>query len=203
MTTDQAGEGRGRTPRSVRAARWVLFGLLLVSAVLTLVGLPELQRAVARGAWPPIALAAPPALLAIFVVGFAAYRIVLVRAGRYPAGKALVQIAVMAVLLGVVAGMTIVPGAPPPPGEGPVELVRPLRSSDPVVRAMAAELVRHRPREVALPHVSRLIELLGDRSPEVRRQARMSLAALAGEDLGEGPDARERWRRRWEPAGDR
>jgi len=197
------GEGRGRVPRSVRAARWALFGLLLVTASLTLVGLPALHRAVARGAWPTIALAAPPALLALFVVGFAAYRIALVRAGRYPAGKALVQIAVMAVLLGVVAGMMIVPGEGTAPGTGPVELDRPLRSADPLVRAMAAELVRHRPREAALAHAPRLIELLEDRSPEVRRQARRSLAALAGEDLGEGPGARERWRERLRPAGAR
>jgi len=193
-------EGRGRTPRSVRAARWVLFGLLLATAALTLLGVPGMQRAVAAGRWPPITLAAAPALLALFVVGFAAYRIVLVRAGRYPAGKALVQIAVMAVLLGVVAGMTIVPGEAGSPGEGPVVLLRPLRSADPEVRAMAAELVRHRPREVALGFVPRLVDLLEDHSPEVRRQARLSLAALAGEDLGEGP---EPWREYWTAPQDR
>ncbi len=196
MPTGQAGEGRGRTPASVRAARWVLFGLLLVTAVLTLVGLPELQREVARGAWPRAALAAPPALLALFVAGFGAYRLVLVRAGRYPAGKALVQVAVMAVLLGVVAGLAITPGGRAAPGEGPVDLAREFRSADPEARAMAAELVRHRPPEAAGVHVAALVELLADRSPEVRRQARLSLAAVAGRDLGDGPDARDRWRAR-------
>lgn len=194
MSTGQAGEGKGRTPAFVRAARWVLFGLLLATAALTLVGLPEFQREVARGAWPRAALAAPPALLALFVVGFAAYRFVLVRAGRYPAGKALVQIAVMAVLLGVVAGLAITPGGRAAPGEVPVDLARELRSADPEARAMAAELVRYRPPEAASVHVPALVELLADRSAEVRRQARQSLAAVAGRDLGDGPDARDRWR---------
>jgi len=84
----------------------------------------------------------------------------------------------------------------------PVELGRPLRSSDPVVRAMAAELVRYRDREAAVRYVGRLIELLDDRSPEVRRQARASLAALAGRDVGgEGPTAAARWREYWAREG--
>jgi hypothetical protein len=40
----------------------------------------------------------------------------------------------------------------------------------------------------------RLVALLGDPSPEVRRQAHSSLTALLGQDLGEGADAAERWR---------
>jgi hypothetical protein len=185
----------------VRSARWILFGILIVSAALTLFGLPELQRAVAAGRWPPLALAAGPALLAIFAVGYAAYRIVLVRAGRYPAGKALVRIAIMAAVVGVVAGIVRAPPDGRAPGQGPVDVSRPLLSSDPEVRALAAEVVRHRPREQALAAVPRLVELLEDRSPEVRRQARLSLVALAGRDVGgEGPDAAARWREHWEGA---
>jgi hypothetical protein len=46
--------------------------------------------------------------------------------------------------------------------------------------------------------VERLIELLSDRSPEVRRQARLTLVALAGADMGgEGADAPARWREHW------
>src|SRR6266542_4771479 len=142
--------GRARTPRGVRAARWVLFGLLLVSAGLTLFRLPELQHAVAAGRWPPIALAVPPALLALFIMGYAAYRIALVRAGRYTAGKALVQIAVMLLVLGIVAGVALVPAERAGPGQVTVELARPLASTDPDVRALGAELARHRPREQAL-----------------------------------------------------
>lgn len=186
----------GRTPPMVRMMRWVLFGLLIVSAALSLVGLPELQEAVAAGRTPPVALALPPAFLALFIAGYAVYRIALVRAGRYPAGKALVQIAVMLLVLGVVAGIALRPptGLPAPRG-GPVELTRPLASADPEVRALAAEVARHRPREEALAAGGRLVELLGDAAPEVRRQARATLVALAGRDVGgEAVDATQRWR---------
>jgi hypothetical protein len=179
----------------VKAARWVLFALLLTCAVLTLVGLPQIQRAVAAGRWPPITLALPPALLAVFIVGYAAYRIVLVRAGRYGAGKALVQVAAMVLVLGVVAGLALVPADRGAPGQVPVDLARPLLSSDPDVRALAAELTRHRPREQALAVAPRLVELLEDPAPEVRRQARATLVALAGADVGgEGAGSTARWR---------
>lgn len=192
---------RGRTPRSVRAGRWILFGLLLAAAAVTLFGLPELQRAVAEGRWPPVALAVPAALLALFVIGYAAYRIALVRAGRYPAGRALVRIALMGAVVGVVAGLVLVPPEAGSPGEGPVGLSRPLASENPEVRALAAEVARGRPREEALRVVDRLVDLLGDRSPEVRRQARLSLEALAGRDAGgEGPEAAARWREYWRAA---
>jgi hypothetical protein len=181
----------------VKTARWVLYGLLIVSAALSLVGLPELQAAVAAGRWPPAALAVPPAFLALFIVGYAAYRLVLVRAGRYGAGKALVQVAVMLLVLGVVAGLAIRPpaGLGTAPGRAQVELARPLASSDPEVRALGAELARHRAREEGLAVAGRLADLLADPAPEVRRQARTSLVALAGRDVGgDGPDAAQRWR---------
>jgi hypothetical protein len=186
-----------RTSRAVRAARWVLFGLLAASAALTLFGLPQIQRAVAAGRWPPAALAAPPALLALFAVGYAAYRIVLVRAGRYPAGKALVRIAVLAAVAGAVAGLVLVPPERTRPEDLPVDLARPLLSDEPDVRALAAELARHRPRAEGLAHVDRLVQLLSDPAPEVRRQARLTLVALAGKDFGDGPAAAARWREHW------
>jgi hypothetical protein len=186
---------RGTTPRGVKAARWVLFGLLIASAALTLFGVPQLQRAVAAGRWPPVALAAPPALLAAFIVGYAAYRIALVRAGRYTAGKAMVQVAVMMLVLGIVAGVVLVPGERRAPGQAPLDLGRPLASSNPDVRALGAELARHRSPAEALAVVPRLAELLDDPEPEVRRQAHLSLVAIAGGDVGgEGPGAAARWR---------
>jgi hypothetical protein len=131
----------------------------------------------------------------VFIVGYAAYRIVLVRAGRYTAGKALVQVGVMLLVLGIVAGIALVPPDPTGPGQGPVELALPLASNDPDVRALGAELARHRAREQALAVASRLADLLDDASPEVRRQAHASLVALAGTDVGgEGPGAAARWR---------
>jgi hypothetical protein len=174
----------------------VLFGLLLLSAALTLVGLPELQREVEAGRFPPAALALPPALLAVFIVGYAAYRIALVRAGRYGAGKALVQVGLMFLVGAVVAGVALRPGErPAATAHGPVDLVRPLASADPEVRALAAEVVRMRPPEQGRAVAGRLVELLDDPAPEVRRQAHATLVALAGSDVGgTGPGAAERWR---------
>jgi hypothetical protein len=194
MTTD-APRRWMLTPRAAKAGGWALFALLAVSVVVTLFGLPEMRRAVAQGRWPPATLAIPAALLAVFAVGYAAYRIALVRAGRYPAGRALVRIALVAAVVGAAAGTVLVPPEAIP-GDAAVDLARPLRAPDPEARAVAAELVRFRPRRQALAYAGRLVELLDDGSPEVRRQARLSLIALAGgKDVGgRGPDSAARWR---------
>lgn len=193
MADGATGARPGRTPKAVRVARWVLFGLLIASAMLTVFGLPELQREVAAGRWPRGALAAPPALLAVFIVGFAAYRLVLVREGRAGAGKALVQVAVMFLVFAVVAGVALRPSERT--GEGVVSLSRPLASTDPDVRALAAEVARYRPADELRPVAGRLVELLDDPSPEVRRQAHAALVKLAGADAGGvGAGASARWR---------
>jgi hypothetical protein len=195
-------EGTGRVPSSVRTFRWILFALLLLATVLTLAGLPELQREVAAGRFPRAALALPAAFLAVFILAYAGYRFLLVRAGRYPAGKALAQIGLMVLVLGVIAGIALERDQPPSSGR-PVDLARALASGDPDTRAMAAELVRHRPPEAGLAYVEHLVDLLRDPSPEVRRQARASLVQLAGEDVaaGEGSDAAARWRAYWRGRG--
>jgi hypothetical protein len=200
MATGTKDGGNGRIPASIRSLRWILFALLFAAAVLTLVGVPELARSVAVGGWPRAAIAVPLAVLALFIAGYAGYRFVLVRAGRYSAGKALVQVGLMVLVLGVIAGAVIeLAQAYRVERTGtPIDLAAPLRSATPEVRAIAAELARHRPRESAVRLVPRLIELLEDPSPVVRREAHASLVALAGRDLGaEGPDAVERWRRHW------
>jgi hypothetical protein len=194
MATGPGAPPRARTPEAVKTARWVLLALLVLSAGVTLFGLPEIRRAVAEGRWPPATLAVPATLLGLFAVVYAAYRLALVRAGRYPAGKALVRIAVIAAVVGTAAGLVLTPPEPAVGGAA-VELGRPLASQDPGVRALAAEVVRYRPRRQGLAHVQRLIELLDDGAPEVRREARLSLTALAGKDVGgKGPDAAARWR---------
>jgi hypothetical protein len=192
-------DGAVRSPPLVRTLRWVLYALLIVAAALTLVGLPELQREVAAGRFPSGTLAIPPAVLAIFIAAYGAYRFVLVRAGRYPAGKAFVQVGVMVLVLGVVAGLALdrrrVPAAEP------VDLGRALGSPDAGVRAMAAELLRHRSPETTAAQAGRLVELLGDPSAEVRHQAHETLVVLAGKDVGDGPGAADRWRAHLRTAG--
>lgn len=194
MSDVGTGPRPGRSTKAVRVARWVLFGLLLVSAVWTLVGLPELQREVAAGRWPRAALAGPPTLLALFVVGFSAYRIALVREGRAGAGKSLVQVGVMFLVFAVVAGVSLRP-AERTAGQAPGSLARPLASQDPDVRALAAEVARYRPPDEVRPVAGRLVDLLDDPAPHVRAQAHAALVALAGGDVGgEGPGAAARWR---------
>jgi hypothetical protein len=187
----------GQPRRRLRVLRLVLYFLLLASAGVTLIGAPVIEQAVREGRAPRISLIAAPALLATFIALFAAYRYTLVRAGRALAGKAFVQVGVMVLVLTLV-----LPGSlerwRSAGAVRPVELSRHLRAPDPETRALAAELARHREPSDALTYVPRLIELLEDPSPEVRRQARGSLVALAGTDVGgEGEGAPERWRTWW------
>lgn len=192
MGAEEKGVSRWMV-RLVKAMRWVLWILLLVAVVATLEGLPALRDA-ARGARLPAAVGLVPAvLMGAFIVGYAVYRFTLVRAGRYPAGKAMMQIALMSVFLALLVRW----GGERDVGTAdarPVDLGRALASTEPDLRALAAEVLRARPREEALRQVDRLIALLSDPSPEVRRQAHASLAALAGSDLGDGPDSAARWR---------
>ena len=183
--------GRSWIPPLARTLRWVLVVLLAGCVVLGVIWLPELRGEVAAGRWPRGALMVPPALLALFIAGYAAYRWSLVRAGRYPAGKALAQVGLMLLALGVVAGVTreSVTGT-----ERPGRVASGLRSSSPEVRAMAAELARYRPPEVARPLLPRLVELLADPDAEVRREAHASLVALCGQDPGSGKESQPAWR---------
>ena len=194
-------EGRPATPRLIRKARLVLYVLLLAAAAVTLFGAPVLEQSVREGKAPRAALILAPALLAAFILLFAAYRFTLVRAGRYLAGKAFVQVGLMVLVLTLA-----LPGSLERWRSAgtvrTVDLSRHLRAPDAETRALAAELARHRDPPDALRYVPRLIELLEDASPEVRRQARASLVALAGTDEGgEGPDAARRWRDWWKAHG--
>jgi hypothetical protein len=203
-TTSRTDDATGRVaplPPIIRRARIVLYLLLLASAAATLFGAPILEQAVREGRAPRAALVVAPGLLASFIALFAVYRYVLVRAGRYHAGKAFVQIGLMVLVLSLAlpgsldrwrAAGTV----------RSVELSRHLGSPDAEARAMAAELVRHRERPEALRYVPRLVELLEDPSQEVRRQARASLIVIAGKDAGgEGSDAPQRWRAFWASQG--
>ncbi len=201
MGSGEPGRPQGRGPALVRLLRPLLYGLLLASAALTLTGVPALEAAVREGRASPLVLVAAPTLLSIFILLFAVYRFALVNAGRYHGGKALVQVGFLLAALAL-----LLPGSLERYRAAgtvrPVDLTRQLASGDPEARAMAAELARHRAPEDALRYVPRLVQLVDDSSPEVRRQARASLAALAGQDVGgEGPEAAARWREWWRARG--
>jgi hypothetical protein len=175
-------------PSAIRALRWVLLVVLAVTAAASILGLPR----AAQGGWPSWARLLPVALLALFVAGYAAYRFALVRAGRYSAGKALVRVGVMLLLLGVIASIALERPSPASPGRG-LDLAGPLASEDPVARALAAELARVRPAEEGRRHLARLAALAEDPSAQVRSEARASLDVLVGADAGEGAGATGRW----------
>jgi hypothetical protein len=186
---------------SVRPARLLLYLLLLAASAVCVFGLPSLEQAVREGRRSPAVLVIAPAVLGVFIVAFAVYRFQMVRAGRYHAGKAFVHVGLMVLALSLVLPSSLdryrSAGT-----VRTVDLSRHLASGDAEARAMAAELVRHREPAEAMAHVPRLVQLLEDGSPEVRRQARVSLAALAGGDRGgEGPEAARRWREHWQARG--
>jgi hypothetical protein len=184
---------------AARTARVGLYLLLLAAAAAALL-VPGGEGA-GTGAGRRAELLLAPVLLGVFALGFTAYRFRLVRAGRYHAGKAFVQVGLLGLVLFLFVPSSVerwkASGATPP-----VDLSRQLRSRDPEARAMAAELVRHRLPEDAIRYVPRLVALLSDPATEVRRQASASLVAMAREDVGgDGPDAPERWRTYWAARG--
>jgi len=184
---------------AANSARVVLYLLLLGAAAAALLVRPGADFGAGSGRRPELLLA--PLLLGAFAIGFTAYRYTLVRAGRYHAGKAFVQIGLLGLVLVLFVPGSVerwqASGATPP-----VDLTRQLRAADPEARAMAAELVRHRLPDDARRYVPRLVVLLDDPSVEVRRQASASLVAMAGRDAaGEGPDAPQRWRAYWAERG--
>jgi HEAT repeats len=184
---------------AARTARVALYLLLLGAAAAALLVSPGVDPAAAPGRRPELLLA--PVLLGAFAVGFTAYRFRLVHAGQYHAGKAFVQVGLLGLVL-----VLFVPGSverwKASGAVTPVDLTRQLRSEDPEARAMAAELVRHRAPDDGRRYVPRLVALLEDPSPEVRRQASASLQAMAGQDVGgEGAGAAGRWRAFWAARG--
>ena len=170
----------------VRILRPALYVLLVASALLTFwaggeIGWRELPR------W---AAAAAPVLFGVFLLVFAVYRLALVRAKKYPAAMGLFQIG-----LGALVWVLLLPGTRQGIGREPGDDVQVLmRSSDPRVRALAAEVAGYRanPR-----HAADLVERLDDGDPAVRAAAHAALIRIFGKDLSpgeEGPPAQRKWR---------
>ncbi|HCF59010.1 MAG TPA: hypothetical protein DFS52_13590 [Myxococcales bacterium] len=124
-----------------------------------------------------------------FVLLFAVYRFALVRARRYPAGKAFFQVGV-----GVLFLMLLLPGVA---GRPEASRLRPLEAllidADPSVRALACEAARS--RKDGRRFATQLVDRMEDSVPAVREEALRSLEALAGSSIGgTGAGAAERWR---------
>ena len=170
----------------VRVLRPALYALLAASAVLTFwagkeIGGRELPHWVAQAA---------PVFFAVFLVVFAVYRLALVRAKKYPAATGLFQIG-----LGALVWVLLLPGSRQDIQREPSDDVQALlRSPDPRVRALAAEVAG---RRGATRYAAQLIERLDDSEPQVRRAAHAALVRLAGTDASpgeEGAPAQEKWR---------
>jgi hypothetical protein len=194
---NQPNTGGGPVPSAVTYLRWSLFAILLLASAAALIGLPRAEA----GAWSTWLRLVPVMLLVLFVGGYATYRFTLVRAGHYSAGKALVRVGALVLLTGAIAGIALDRPTGPPRTVVGLDLAPALAGADPVARALAAEVARHRPRAEALGHIPRLIELLDDPSPLVRAEAQATLVALAGHGVGDPPGLAERWRQHWTAAG--
>lgn len=136
---------------------------------------------------------AAPTLFLVFLICFALYRLALVRARRYPAFKAFFQIGATVLFFTL-----LLPGAKNR-YERPVDEVEMLLSDDnPHLRALAAEVVRHRPE--GRKYVPLLVRALRDTEPRVRQEAHRSLVVLTGQDLGEPEDeeAVKAWEKRFQ-----
>jgi HEAT repeats len=174
----------------VKTLRPALYVLLVASALVSFWGGGELfGRRV-----PHWAVSAAPTLFGIFLAVFSVYRIALVRARRYPAATGLFQIG-----LGALVVVLLLPGVRqglqrPPAGQGDAvpELIR---SPDPRVRALAAEVAGA--RSGGERYAALLLRSLDDPDAAVRASARAALSRLAGTDVGAGLEegaAARRWR---------
>jgi len=192
-----------RNPDNVssgRAAQVVVAGIPLGPALagalyLLLVASAALSLGARRfpGLLPEKLEIAAPTLFLVFLICFALYRLALVRARRYPAFKAFFQIGATVLFFTL-----LLPGAKNR-YERPVDEVEMLLSDDnPHLRALAAEVVRHRPE--GRKYVPLLVRALRDTEPRVRQEAHRSLVVLTGQDLGEPEDeeAVKAWEKRFQ-----
>lgn len=167
------------------AVAGVLYLLLVLSAALAL----WVQQF--PGSIPDQLAKAAPWVFLGFVIAFSVYRLALVKTGHYPAFKAFFQIGAAVLFF-----MLLLP-RPRPPYQPVDELSTLMQDTNPHVRALAAEVSRH--RENAGTYGKFLARLLTDTDDDVRQQAHQSLVKIAGEDLGPptDPAAVKAWRARY------
>ena len=153
----------------------LLYALLVGSAALALFG-----RQFPGRLSPGLSLAAPWVFL-LFAVAFAAYRLRLVRAGKYGAFKGFFQIGAALLFFTL-----LLPSARNRYEEQSEGLTGLLLDGSPEVRQLAAEVARHRPE--GLQYAPALVRCLRDPIPQVRQECHRSLVALTGQDLGAPAD---------------
>lgn len=193
--TSPSGAQGGETPHlgALKPGPWfagILYAVLVGSAALALW--------VSRfpGRFPQQLEAAAPWVFLAFVILFAGYRFVLVRAGKYPVFKAFFQVGVAVLFFTLLlpnARDRYEPNVP----AAQSELTSLLVHTDPRVRALAAEVARYRPDARALAPA--LVRTLKDEDRAVRREAHRSLVEIHGTDLGdpETPEGSEAWERQF------
>ncbi|RMG10792.1 MAG: HEAT repeat domain-containing protein [Deltaproteobacteria bacterium] len=153
----------------IRPLRLLSWGLLVLSVVLSTAGLPEWARArITSGQWPRLLVYLGPAAFAAFLLGFSVYRFALVRARRYNAAKAFLQVGLgFLVLAFMVATARQRHAALGMPRRAAVDLRPLLDDPRPELRAVACEALAHRPKDdPARPRAAALAE--SDPDPRVR-----------------------------------
>ncbi len=171
------------TPKVIRrlavvpALRWAQWVLLFLVVLLLVTGLPEwAHQRVMDGRLPRHVLLLPALLFGLFVVAFGIYRFLVVKAGRYNAAKAFVQVGLSALVLMLLLPSNLARYRAVEPGPQ-VELMPLLSSTDPKVRAAACEALAARRRDGRAHEVART---LSNEDPDPRVRAACSRVRSGG-----------------------
>ncbi|MBI2378544.1 MAG: HEAT repeat domain-containing protein [Deltaproteobacteria bacterium] len=176
--------------------RVVLYVLILLAAASTLVVEPAIAGAVQRGAVSARWLFLPIGVFLAFMLAFAADRAWLVRRRRYPAGRAVFQIA-----FGVLFAFLLLPSTLSSYRSRPMAPNgRLLQHADPEVRAAAVYALGF--DAPTRDSVERVVARLDDEAPIVRRAATAVLARWSGSDDGNTAGVRT-WASEFFARGDR
>lgn len=143
----------------------VLYALLALSLAISVLG----DRA---SFLPPAWAAAAPIAFGLFLALFVVYRFVLIRAGRYPFGRAFFQVGAGILFLAVLFHRT--PAARPSAAD---DLGALLNAADPTVRRLACEVARYRPNGASA--LEQLKARAQDPDPAVREECGRSVQALS------------------------
>lgn len=173
--------------------RAILYGALVFSAGVAFFGIEAIQARVLSGQLEPEWRLVPSIVFGVTLVLYAADRVLLVRSGRYPSGRAFFQVAFGLALL-----TFLLPGGLRDYRNVRAQVVAPdavvalMRHPDARVRAVAAEVAGYRSEG---PHLKGLVELLTDPDPAVREAALAALERRTGRSMGPaGTAAHESWR---------